>query len=252
MVNSQKGLSLVELMVAMVLGLLISAAVLQLFLTNRQTFNLQQGTASVLEQGQFAVDFLTKELMSAGFGDVTHVIGSDAGESSDGDAYDSIRIFLEEGKDCAGAEINETIEGEEPSDDDPWKHYSVSAEGVLICTDSDGNRNPLIDNVEAFQILYGISTSLDDVAPNYYASLTDIGSQNIVSIRFAIVIASDGVTNVEGEVIGQHDSDSEAMQVLDQSYAYSSEDDGYLIDFEDRRLRRLFVSTVAIRNVAGG
>ena len=72
--RKQLGLSLVELMVAMVLGLLITAGVTQLFLTNRLTANLQQGLASVQEQGRFAVDFLSREMMAAGYGNVDKAI----------------------------------------------------------------------------------------------------------------------------------------------------------------------------------
>lgn len=254
--KNQKGLSLVELMVAMVLGLIISAAVLELFLTNRQTFVLQQGTASVLEQGQFAVDFLSKELMAAGHGDVEQVVGVENGESTNGGRYDAIRIFMVGGKDCSGAD-------EEDEEDAPvdvlWKHYSVAEQngtGVLRCTDSDGNDNPLIDNVDAFEILYGVSTDVNNASPNYYATIDRVvandHSNNIVSIRFAILIASDGATNMDGELVGQHGSDPQSMQVLDREFSYTSDGGNYSVDFEDRRLRRLFVSTVALRNVAGG
>ncbi|HEX6592475.1 MAG TPA: prepilin-type N-terminal cleavage/methylation domain-containing protein, partial [Moraxellaceae bacterium] len=43
----QQGFSLVELMVAMALGLLLSAAAIQMFLTSQQSMNVQQGTSEV-------------------------------------------------------------------------------------------------------------------------------------------------------------------------------------------------------------
>ncbi|PIE42568.1 MAG: hypothetical protein CSA49_00285 [Gammaproteobacteria bacterium] len=248
---NQYGLSLVELMVAMTLGVLISAAALQLFLTHRQMFNLQQGIASVLEQGQFVVNFMSRELMSAGYGQVAAAIGTGEGESADGLRYDAIRIYLEEGKDCAGGTLND---GENPVAN-PWKHYAVTIKngtGILICSDSDKNNNPLIDNVEAFQILYGISSDAGAITPNYYAPLSHIGSEKVVSIRFAVLLSSQGVTNNQNETIGQYATDRGSLQVLDQNYSYSRAGQNYLIDFEDRRLRRLFVSTVAIRNTFGG
>ncbi|MCG8672177.1 MAG: PilW family protein [Pseudomonadales bacterium] len=244
MLNRQKGLSLVELMVALAIGLLITAAVVQLFITNRQTFNLQQGVASVLEQGQFAVDFLSREMMSAGYGNVPNafVLGApiDGGQSTDGNRYDSVRIMLDSGDDCAGGELDEDHVPE------PWKHYSVVVQddgnGILMCQDSDGNNNPLIDNVEAFQVLYGIGVP-GSVTPNYYASATTVNSSNIVSVRLGILIASNGVASHAG--LGEG-----AITVLDRTYDFADESDG-AIAFDDGRIRRLFVSTVAMRNLAG-
>ena len=127
-----RGLSLVELMVAMVLGLLITAGVTQLFLTNRLTSNLQQGLASVQEQGRFAVDFLSRELMSAGYGNVDRAIyfpidaQDEEASSSDGTLFDSVMIFLEDGEDCSGGVINEaTSEDFEPVEN-PYKYYEVN------------------------------------------------------------------------------------------------------------------------------
>ena len=50
--RKDKGFSLVELMVAMLLGLLITGAALQLFLANQQSFALQQTLSRVQENGQ--------------------------------------------------------------------------------------------------------------------------------------------------------------------------------------------------------
>ena len=56
--KKSKGFSLVELMVAMLLGLLITGAALQLFLANQQSFALQQTLSRVQENGQLFVRFL--------------------------------------------------------------------------------------------------------------------------------------------------------------------------------------------------
>ena len=53
-----QGFSLVELMVSMVLGLLITGAALQLLLANQQSFALQQTLSRVQEHGQLFVRFL--------------------------------------------------------------------------------------------------------------------------------------------------------------------------------------------------
>lgn len=65
--HSQRGLSLVELMVAVTLGLVLIAGLIQVFLGNRQTQRLEQGVARVQEAGRLALDLLTRDLRAAGF-----------------------------------------------------------------------------------------------------------------------------------------------------------------------------------------
>lgn len=246
-VDTQKGLSLVELMVAMVLGLLITAAVVQLFLTNRQTFNLQQGIASVQEQGRFAVDFLSKEVMGAGNGAVSgpinFTVSEDTPYSEDNNTvHDKLVILLAQGADCSGGAINE-VDGESLGNVTAWKEYSVRVEddgnGVLLCRDSDGSANVLIDNVEAFQVLYGVTDRVGNQTFYRYVNRNNVDpSDEITSVRFAVLLASDEVAVMEKD-------QAQDIEIFGASYAND-------IDFYDGRLRRLFVSSVALRNVAGG
>ncbi|PAU55674.1 PilW family protein [Pseudomonas indica] len=62
-----KGLSLVELMVAMALSLIIGAAVIQMFLASKSSYRLQDSMARIQENGRFAVGFLAKDIRMAGF-----------------------------------------------------------------------------------------------------------------------------------------------------------------------------------------
>lgn len=258
--RTQQGLSLVELMVAMMLGLLITAAVIQLFLTNRQTFNLQQGIASVQEQGRFAVDFLSKEIMGAGYGSVPAPIkvSTIPGEkaSRDGARYDSLYMLMDNNadyfdqapnkpkgpRDCSGGALNRTSAGTiNPAE--TFKRYYVNVEadgnGVLMCEDSDGSNVVLLDNVEVFQVLYGVA-SRDANATRYrYVSATDLDpGDDVVSVRFAVLVSSDGVA------VSERDQ-ANAVEIFGTSYTDQ-------VDFYDGKLRRLFVSSVALRNVAGG
>lgn len=60
------GFSLVELMVAMVIGLIITFAVVQIFTTSRSTYQTDEGLARVQENGRFAMEFLTREIRQVG------------------------------------------------------------------------------------------------------------------------------------------------------------------------------------------
>lgn len=62
-----RGFSLVELMVAITIGLIVLAAVAQIFATSHGTYRLEENLARVQESGRFAVDFLTRDLRMAGY-----------------------------------------------------------------------------------------------------------------------------------------------------------------------------------------
>ncbi len=65
--RSQKGLSLVELMVGMVLGLFLVLGVGQVFVTNNTTFRTQEGMAKVQEGGRYGMQRIASSVRGAGF-----------------------------------------------------------------------------------------------------------------------------------------------------------------------------------------
>ncbi|WGL18188.1 PilW family protein [Microbulbifer bruguierae] len=65
--QQQRGISLVELMISITIGLILMTGVVQLFLSSRVTFSTQQALARVQESGRLAMDFLAKDIRMAGF-----------------------------------------------------------------------------------------------------------------------------------------------------------------------------------------
>jgi len=65
--SRQAGYNLTELMIAMTLGLLLIAGVIQIFISNKQAFRIQEASARNQESGRFSVQFLTKDIRMAGF-----------------------------------------------------------------------------------------------------------------------------------------------------------------------------------------
>lgn len=62
----QRGLTLIELMVALALGLLIVAAVGNIFIANRAAFRSQEALAEIQQKSRIAFEFLSQELRAAG------------------------------------------------------------------------------------------------------------------------------------------------------------------------------------------
>lgn len=62
----QRGLTLIELMIAMVLGLLVTLAVVNLFLTTRTVYRQNENLARMQESARFAFEFLGRDIREAG------------------------------------------------------------------------------------------------------------------------------------------------------------------------------------------
>lgn len=72
----QAGIGIVELMVTLLLGALLTAGIIALFNANRQSFRLQDNLAVAQEAGSFAVEVLTNDLRIAGYpGDMYNTVG---------------------------------------------------------------------------------------------------------------------------------------------------------------------------------
>jgi type IV pilus assembly protein PilW len=65
--NQQKGITIIEVMVALALSLIILAGVMHIFISNKQTYRVQEAFARLQESGRFATHFLTKDLRMAGY-----------------------------------------------------------------------------------------------------------------------------------------------------------------------------------------
>lgn len=64
---SHSGFSLVELMVAMVLGLVLMAGVIQAFITAKRSYNLTEEMSWIQENARFSVGFMAEDLRMAGY-----------------------------------------------------------------------------------------------------------------------------------------------------------------------------------------
>ena len=96
-------------------------------------------------------------------------------------------------------------------------------------TKATGGNNPveMIEGIENLQILYGVDTDADGTA-NYYETANNVNMSNVVSIRFTLLART---------------SDNLAAQTLNYDYNGSTG-----INPGDQRIRRVFTTTIAVRN----
>lgn len=243
-----KGFSLVELMVALLLGSLVTIVALQLLGTNQRAFRLQQSLLDVQEQGRFALDYIARDLRMMGYvqmdatgapvmtgvglqttnsvaGGVTYP-GSVNNEGGTGNDRLTFSFFGVE--DC---------EGDQPAAEDLIINSYWVQNGELRCI---GSVDPatrgivLVSGVESFQVLAGIDEVQDgNPFASRYVTVNNVAGRIAVAMRVALLVAS--------ETPQQDLGDPEDFVVLDEAL------DG-AVDLQEDLIRRLFTTTVKSRN----
>lgn len=232
-----RGLSLVELMVAMLIGLVLSGAALQMLLTNRQTLSSQEGVAEVEENGRYALDFLVRDVRKAGMRPTTMttaVASPVQGTNGTGTGNDSITVTYvldSSATNAPPADCNgNPLAGANPT---VINRYYVNAGGSLMC---DGNGSAtdgvVIDGVDTFQVLYGIDATADSQLAVTRWDAAPAANANIIAVRIGLLLRS--------ETVFADAPAASSVEVLGQTISAASLSDG--------RVHRLFVGSTLLRN----
>jgi len=238
MKNNQAGYTLLEFMIAGVLGLILLLGVMQIYLGATQTNRLQAGVIEVQDSGRFALSFLEKDLQRAGWSNLDPGINLatldkhiDFTNSANGTGFndsDSLTIQYE-ADDEAGVDNNYNCGGTLiPPGDLIINQYTVVA-GALLC-----NSRELLNNVETMQFIYGAEDigQLSDGIVDIYLRADEIAGyeERVVTVRIALLLRS---TN---DVLDQNNSNT--YQVFESTFPAQG----------DKKLRRLFNKTILLPN----
>lgn len=71
--KAESGFSIIELMIAIALGLLVTAAAIQLFMGGSISYRLQQNVAEVQDGGIFGLDYMTQQIQLANYGNADNL-----------------------------------------------------------------------------------------------------------------------------------------------------------------------------------
>lgn len=66
-IKTQKGLTLIELMIAVVLGIFITGGMIQIFTSSKQNYRVQENLSRLQENGRFAMDFIARDVRMASY-----------------------------------------------------------------------------------------------------------------------------------------------------------------------------------------
>jgi len=230
-IMTQKGFSLVELLIAGVLGLILVGGVIQLFIGSNQNFNMQDELANIQEDGRMALLILEDDIQRAGWSfDFENVPAPvDILNSADG-MNDTLVIAYNmppNSPDCNGSAV---------ASGQIVNRYFVQNEQLMCQGNGGGAAQPIIDGVQMFQVLYGVETdgACPDGVVNSYMNRTDVNNallaDRVVAVRVGLLLKS------EDEVLPE--PRSETFQVLNVSYTTPN----------DRLNYRLFQQTIYMPN----
>lgn len=257
----QAGVTLVEMMISVVLGLLLMAGVITFFISTKQGHRLQSGMGMMQENGRAALHILFRDILMAGYpksasvdaildlqtiidndplpGNVTAILGANAdNDPTDADPTsrsDALGIQYQTDLDCLGAAT--------PASGYAKNVYSVvytaADDSDLVCTTlAEDNTlldsQTLIEGVENMQILYGVDDDTSDNISNAtrYLRAGNVTDWNaVISIRIGILVNS-----------------IDTLSTTDDTATYDLLGQGTIAAKGDRMRRRSHTSTITIRN----
>ncbi len=65
--DRQRGISLVEIMVSLVAGLILTAGVYEIYISNKQTYRVNEAMAAIQENARFALELMSRDIRMAGY-----------------------------------------------------------------------------------------------------------------------------------------------------------------------------------------
>lgn len=219
----QAGLSLIELMISVVLGLIVIAAVFSMYTGNSRSARFVEGLQVMQENGRYGLSVLQHGLRLAGYSQQGYIDAFDIAASG----TTSIAIRTQQDYDCNGLDTT-TTNGLAVN-----VYRLDSANNQLTCQGNQGGAPMVVvEGVEAFRLLYGIDSDGDDLSaePQRYIPYdASINPAEVVALRFALLVSS--VTPIRSRDLQQ------SFVVLDDQ-----------IERNDRIAREVFSTTVKLRN----
>lgn len=242
-VRTRRGFTLVELMVALAVSLFLLAGVSQVYLSSKQAYRVQDNIARIQESGRLAIGFLSHYLRVAGYrsslrvsSDQVFTAGANQvvfGTDTTGQP-DTVTVnFQSDGTmvDCLG---NPVADGFLSRDT-----FQRSTAGELQCRSQGNAATPtdtvqsLVGGIEDMQITYGV---------NQDSAFPPVASEYMTAAQVTTANAWDNVVSVRVTVLVQSPEDNVAD--APQTYTFN----GVTTTAADRRLRRVFTSTINLRN----
>lgn len=227
--KKSKGFGLIEIMIALVLGLVLVLGITQIFASSRQTALVQDASATLQEDARYVLTRMTQELRMAGMfgclslasGSITNVPAAFDNPISWDAPNSTLRIITSNATQAVAQSSNAdwtlvtdcrtggTVEvgaaapaaGEVALPIRLIEYRLDAAENVLEVSQGGGAFQPLIGNVQSLDIQFGVAASPGDtfVSGNYVAPDSVANSAVIRSVRIALVLEDENQRTADQE-----------------------------------------------------
>ena len=166
--HRQQGVTLVELMIALAIGLLVTVAMLKVYVDASRMYRFNEGLARVQENGRFALEFIRRDVRVAGFWGCNSDTVPWPGIKTDSNAY----IDVDAG-DIAGT----SDDGLNSSDSLTFR--SATGSGALVTADMSGTDGTItVDSASA--LATGTAALISDCENGDLFQITDISGKVLV------------------------------------------------------------------------
>jgi prepilin-type N-terminal cleavage/methylation domain-containing protein len=165
----QQGMSLIELMIGLVVGLIILLGIVQTMMVSKSASMSRQSMSAIAENARFAFEFMSRDLRMAGY-----EYECTAGEG------DAIQL--------GGGVLTACYQ--DSNADDVRASYSINNEGELIYRkEVDGNvvinNEVLIDGVSQFDLRFGQRTSDGNIQ---YITTLPASPTELIAVRVTLAM----------------------------------------------------------------
>ncbi len=237
----QRGFTLVEVMVASLIGLILIGGVIQIFISSKLAYLRHENLSQMQENGRFALQFMHRYLGRTGLGSPTTPLTLVDSTTNAQDQITGQFVTSGSGKFCQGNNYsNETVIStffiaNEPNSNKPG----------LRCSRSEGTTGSqeLVPNIEHLRLQYGVwdpSTSgtvySEAVTKGFYDG-------NTVNTRD---VATDDLDRVYAIRVALIARSQEEVRLKNEEKAYTLLDQVLLKD--DRYLRQVYTTTILLPN----
>ncbi len=232
---TQPGFTLVEVMVAITLSLILIAGVIQVYISSKESFRVQNELARLQENQRIAIEFLQNDIRRAGFNlpnGTKKIVEANTINGEDG-ASDQVEIAYKSDTDCLGQDTVAEDNGIAIN-----RYFVDQNTDQLMCLGNGGDvAQPIADGIESMQILLGENTNFTDDTPqlpsaNQYVNISQNTNTNkVVSIRIALLSRSTNPLKKQAV--------QETFTLLDTEFTP---------DNQDRFKRQVITTTIPLRN----
>ncbi|MEM7258658.1 MAG: PilW family protein [Pseudomonadota bacterium] len=258
--GKQRGVTLIELMIAILIGIFISLMVVQYLATSSRMFKRQGVDSNIEQNASFAVSYLSKYIRQAGsrdgHGTEIPFYSGDCGafspctaeaDGADGTEPNSDRVAVQMfvgagGRDCAGNPANGQIANVFYIDEETTGSgvSSLFCRGFDVATNSwiGTNGTALIDGVEQMQVIYGVA----DASEQIYSYLS---SDRIPAVAGSMAHGWDRIRAVNVALLVSDGYGSATEIVANRNFQLF---DGPPTNFNDGINRRVFSTAITVNS----